>query len=169
MSARILLPVWPHVKKYLEFHYGEQMAVSNRGTASFLLFNMLEKHKKGDPSTIKPSQKLIDNRTFIGYQVYVGDKDEASRGLFLSTDKIKRFNESIDNALREEMYRWCNHPNADDHYVDYNIQRFQVHYKITEDELPFDNLKRWYYRERKRIYTRSHTEVHYVAQLQLSY
>lgn len=168
MSARILLPVWPHLKKYLQIQYGKEMAVSDIGIVSFLLLNMLEKHKKSDPATVKPSQKLIDGEKFIGYPVYIGDKYENGHGLYLSHEKIKRFNESVDNALREEMYRWIQNPDTE-HVVDYAIVRFREFYGITEDELPFENLKRWYYRERIRLDDRTRVEIRYEPQLQLEY
>jgi hypothetical protein len=169
MSARILLPVWPHIKKYITIQYGQEMALSDRGVVSFLLLNMLEKHKKGDPATIKPNQKLIDDKKFLPYPLFVGDKYEASRGLYLSQANIKHFNESIDDMFREEMYRWCKHPNSTDFTVDYDILRFREFYGITEDELPFDNLKRWYYRERLRLDERGRIEIRYEPQLILAY
>lgn len=169
MSARILLPLWPHIKKYIQIQYGKEMALSDRGVVSCLLLNMLEKHKKKDPWLVKPSQKLIDGKKFFGYPVFIGDKYEASRGLYLSHDKIKHFNESVDDMLREEMYRWCQHPGSIDHVVDFDIVRFRDFYGITEDELPFENLKKWYYRERKRLNDRGRIEIHYEPQLELFY
>jgi hypothetical protein len=169
MSARILLPLWPHIKKYITVQYGKEMSLSNRGMPSCLLMNMLEKHKKGDPSTIKPNQRLIDDVKFLPYPVYVGDNYQRTRGLYLSSEKIIAFNESVDDMFREEMYRWCNHPNAVDNIVDYNIGRFCDQYNISEDELPFENLKRWYYRERLRLENRAKVEVERAPQLVLSY
>ncbi|MNL18009.1 hypothetical protein D3C87_1391320 [compost metagenome] len=130
---------------------------------------MLEKHKKGDPAVIKPNQKLIDDKRYFGFPVYIGDIYEKSVGLYLSHNKIKKFNTAIDNALREEMYYWCNHPNATDHHTDFNIVRFRDMYNITEDELPFDNLKRWYYRERKRLHDRASQQKVYNPQFELFY
>jgi hypothetical protein len=33
--------------------------------------------------------------------------------------------------------------------VDQTIREFTALYDFSEDELPFENLKRWYYRERR--------------------
>lgn len=149
--------------------YGKEMTLSDRGMPSTLLLNMLEKHKKGDPATIRPSQKLIDNVKFLPYPVFIGDTIERKRGLYWSQQKIKHFNESVDDMLREEMYRWCSHPNATDHVVDFQIVRFRDQHNITEDELPFENLKRWYYRERQRLHDRANSQVEHAAQLELAY
>lgn len=169
MSARILLPVWPHIKKYLMVQYGKEMTLSERGMPSRLLKNMLEKHKKGDPATIRPNQKLIDDKKFLPYKVFVGDEIQGSKGLYLSPAKIKEFNDCVDDMFREEMYRWCKHPNATEHQVDFLIHRFRDQYNISEDELPFDNLKRWYYRERIRLEDRAKVEVDRTPQLELAY
>jgi hypothetical protein len=169
MGAKILLPVKAHVKKYLEHTHGQQMEVCDRGYAPFLLLNLLEKFKKQDPGTVKPGQKIIDNAKYFGYPIYVGSKYETSKGTFISKFNIDRFNDSIDDLLREEMYRFCNHPNAVDHVVDYNIIRFCEFYHITEDELPFDNLKRWYYRERERLTERLNYKPPFEPQYTLTY
>lgn len=169
MSARILLPCRAHIKRYLTIQYGKELCLSDRGVVSCLLLNMLEKHKKEDPSMVRPNQKMIDDIKYFGYPIYVGDVYEVDRGLYLSDKKIKQFNEGIDDMIREEMYRWCNHPGSIDHKVDYDIVRFRDMYGITEDELPFDNLKRWYYRNRERLDKRGRQERRFEPQLTLTY
>jgi hypothetical protein len=172
MSARILLPLRAHIKRYLTIQYGKELCLSDRGIVPLLLFNLLEKHKKQDPSTVRPSQKLIDDKTYYGYPIFIGDAFEAARGLYLSSDKIKKFNDAVDEMIREEMYLWCVHPGlkdgATDAVVDYNIHRFRDQYGIPEDELPFDNLKRWFYRNRLRLDQRGRVEKRYEPQIVLS-
>jgi hypothetical protein len=169
MSARILLPVLPHIKKYLQIQYGKEMAVSDRGVVSFLLLNMLEKHHKKDPSKVKPSQRLIDNKKYFPYPIFIGDSYERTRGLYLTKENMIRFNESVDDMLREEMFRFCKNPGYNIFEVDKNIVCFRDFYGITEDELPFENLKRWYYRERQRLEDRVKVEIRYEPQLILSF
>ncbi|RYD76891.1 MAG: hypothetical protein EOP55_10490 [Sphingobacteriales bacterium] len=168
MGAKILLPVRAHIKKYLEYTHGNQMEVSDRGYASFLLLQMLEKHKKQDPGTVRPSQKLIDHKNYFAYPVYIGNNYENSKGLYISTANIKRFNDTIDDLFREQMYAYINHPNSTTGVVDYDIVGFRELYGISEDELPFDNLKRWYYRERLRIVSRKNWTPPFVPQFTLS-
>ena len=110
MSARILLPLQAHIRQYLIIQYGAELYLSDRGMVSFLLINMLEKHKKGDPATIRPSQKMIDDKKYFGYPIFIGDDYERTKGLFLSANNIKQFNDSVDDMIREEMYKWCIHP-----------------------------------------------------------
>lgn len=169
MSARILLPVRPHIKKYITVQYGKELAVIQRGTVPLLLYNMLELHKKEDPGVVKPSQRLIDNLHYLPYPIFIGDACERDRGLYLSQEKIIAFNDSIDQMIREELYRWCNHPGSIDGKVDFDIVRFRDMYGITEDEMPFDNLKRWYYRNRLRLDDRAKVVVNRNPQLELVY
>jgi hypothetical protein len=169
MSARILLPVKAHVKKYLEVQYGKEMDLNDRGIMALLVRSLLRHHKKQDPATVRPSQKLIDNKKYFPYPVYIGDKIVRSNGLYLDNETIKKFNESVDDAIREEMFWWCQHPGSIDHIVDFDIVRFRDKYNMTEDDLPFDNLKKWYYRERKRLLDRGRIEKRFEPQLELSY
>lgn len=128
------------------------MVVSSRGNIPLLLMLMLEKHAKKDPATVRPSQKMIDGKEYVGYECYVGSAIfEDGRGSYISPKNIKRFNDGIDDMMREHMVVWIHHPEATDHVVDFNIIRFRDFFDITEDELPFDNLKRWYYRNRERL------------------
>jgi hypothetical protein len=60
-------------------------------------------------------------------------------------------NEAMDNMIRRNMYDWIYSPASPHKEVDYNIIAFRDMYGIDEDELPFDNLKRWFYRERQRM------------------
>jgi len=76
----------------------------------------------------------------------------------MTIEAILEFNESIDLTIKLEMFRWCHHPNAYFKEVDYNIKRFIDFYEFSEDDLTFDNLKRWYYRERQRISSRKPRE-----------
>ena len=169
MGAKILLPVKAHIKKYLEHTHGKQMEVCDRGYAPFLLLSLLEKHKKKDPGKVRPGQKLIDNLKYFGYPIYVGPKYEDIKGTYISNFNIFRFNDCLDDLIREEMYRYVNHPNATDDVVDFNILRFRDLYNISEDDLPFDNLKRWYYRERERITGRKNNAAPFEPQYTLSF
>lgn len=157
MDAKILLPVRPHIKKYLEIQFGKRMVVSSRGNIPLLIMLMLEKHAKKDPAAIRPSQKLIDGKEYVGYECYIGSAIFKSHGCYISHQNIKRFNDGVDDLMREHMVSWIHHPNATDHVVDFNIIRFRDFFDITEDELPFENLKRWYYRHLKRIQARKNS------------
>ena len=169
MSARIYLPVEAHIKKYLTIQYGQVLEVSSIGTVPYMIYLMLEIHKKMDPALIRPNQKLIDNKKYFRYELYIGDGIESSRGLYLSNDRIKKFNVTLDNMMREDMFRFCEMPDDQEHRVDYNIVRFREKYGITEDEMPFENLKKWYYRERIRLKEHVRVEKRFEPQLELFY
>ncbi len=126
-----------------------------RGYVPLLLLKMLQKFAKKDPGTVRPSQKLIDNINYLGFPVYIGSSIYNKNGAYISNEDLKKFNDAVDDMIHDELYRWCHHPNATDMVVDYNIQRFLDFYGFSEDELPFGNVKRWYYRERERMNDRT--------------
>ena len=142
------MPVHPWVRKYLLHHYPEPLSVSERGYASTLLRQMLEKPQKVDPRKIIHRPKL---NLGSHYGIFVGAVSADKYGVHLVNEKIISFNDSMDDLLREEMYRFVQMMVKKGHQVDNSIKEFLAIYDICEDELPFENLKRWYYRERIRI------------------
>lgn len=124
---------------------------------------MFKKFDKSDPSKVKRCPKLDLGATF---DIDIGKN---TSGTYLSNEDIRRFSNAIDLLIRQEMYRWCNHPNATDQVIDYNIRRFIDLYDFAEDDLPFENLKRWYYRERERRNKRSSDRLVEDYRLFLSY
>ncbi len=174
MDAKILIPVRKHIEKYLTIQHGRQLVISSRGYMPLLLMRMLQKHDKQDPGLVRPSQKLIDHKIYFPYPVYIGSSYFKTKGSYISQEDLLRFNDAVHDMICEEMYRWCGHaiygdPNTIDSVVDYNIRRFQDWYGFTEEDLPFDNLKRWYYRERERIEKRKNAEEPFDPQLTLTF
>lgn len=148
MSDRIRIPVYPHVRRYLQIQFGESINATDRNYASVLLRSLLKKFDKKEPWKVRPSSKLDLGGTF---DILIGNDGIQRLGGYLSNTDILKFSQAIDLLIRQEMYRWCHHPNATDHVIDFNIRRFIDFYGFAEDDLPFDNLKRWYFRERQRI------------------
>lgn len=152
MDAKVLIPVRKHIQKYLTIHFGQIMNVSDTSPVAALLLNMLRQCDKLDPALIRPSTKMIDQVKYFGFPVYIGAYYYNNNGAYISKDNVNRFNKIMNRLICEEMYRTIHlHPDPTDHVVDYNIRRFQDWYGFSEDEMSFDNLKRWYYRERIRI------------------
>lgn len=151
MHNLIQITVEPHVATYLRHHFGVRMSLSEKNIISTLLVSLFEPFDKVDPFLIKNQRKESLGDFF---DVYINDSMLRKYGGHLSNESISKFNESVDLIIKQDMYRWCHHPNADFKQVDYNIKRFIDFYGF-DDHLNFDNLKRWYYRERKRIADRN--------------
>src|SRR5690606_13873077 len=156
MSNLIKITVEPHVAIYLRHHYGNRLLLSDKNLITSTLKNLLQTHDKTDPFLLKGRRKesLGD---FV--QVFISDGLLRKYGSHMTNEAIVEFNESIDLMIKQEMYRWCHHPNADFKEVDYNIKRFIDFYGFSEDYLTFDNLKRWFYRERQRISSRKPRDI----------
>lgn len=149
------ITVEPHVAIYLRHHFGRRIHLSDNNIVTLVLKPLLEPFDKTDPSRVKRQRKeeLGDM-----IEVYISDLMIRKYGAYLSNEAIRNFNESVDLFVKQEMWRWCHHPNAHHKEVDYNIRRFIDFYGFAEDDLTFDNLKRWYYRERERIRLRKQKE-----------
>jgi len=148
MSNLIRITVSPHVAIYLEHHYGTRIYLSDKNLITSTLKNLLQPYDKLDPFRLK-GQRKESLGAFV--DVFISDGLLRKYGGHMSNEAITEFDDSIDLMIKQEMYRWCNHPNAYFKEVDYNIKRFIDFYGFAEDDLTFDNLKRWYYRERQRI------------------
>lgn len=162
MSDVVRITVKTHVKKYLVHHFGETLMIRDKNYASTLLRSLFEQFSKQEPWKVRPSQKISLGAM---YDVCMGETGLRTFGGFLSDDSLRDFSKNIDLLIKQEMYRWCHHPNATDEVVDFNIRRFQDFYGFEEEELSFDNLKRWYYRERERLKKRHERAVSSSPQL----
>lgn len=160
------VPVYPWLRKYLLYHYPEPMSVSDRGYATALFKSMLEKPVKVDPAKLIRSEKLHLGEHF---GVLVGCFSAAKYGTHISIENIKDFNASMDDLMREEMFRFVTIRIRDGAQADQSIKDFMDIYEITEDDLPFDNLKRWYYRERERLTRRREIVYHAQGELILTF
>ncbi|MGJ1295545.1 hypothetical protein ACR777_15165 [Sphingobacterium spiritivorum] len=151
MSNLLQITVEPHVETYVRHHYGKQLMLSDDNFIILMIKPLLKPFSKQDPWKIKPTKKYSLGGVI---NLWLSDGMMRKYGGFLTDEDIKAISVSIDLVIKQEMYRWCHHPNATDEIVDYNIKRFIDFYGFSEDDLTFDNLKRWYYRERKRLLKR---------------
>ena len=151
----IRIPVKPFICKYLQRQFGQELTLSDHNYISMLFIGLLRKFEKGNPVVQRPNSKIIDGVAFVGYNVFIGDGLYNKYGAYISNDHIKFLNEALDNMICRQMFDWIYSPASPHKEVDYNIIAFRDMYGIEEDELPFDNLKRWFYRERIRMMKRN--------------
>lgn len=146
----IRLPIKPGIKKFLIAQFGENMFLTEKNYFCMMVVSMLEKFEKGNPVVQRPNNKMIDGDKYVGYNVQLSDYLLNKKGGYISNENIRLLNEALENMIRRQMYDWIQSPAKTHKEVDYNIHAFRDLYGIFEDEMPFDNLKRWYYRERER-------------------
>lgn len=149
MSNLITLTVKPHVETYIKVMFNcSPLILSDNNQITILLKNIFEPFSKTDPHRIRPSRKYSLGGEI---EIYVSDGLLKKYGGYISDENIKSFSEAVDLMIKQNMYSWCHAHNKPDDYVDYNIKRFINFFEFSEDDLTFDNLKRWYYRERERL------------------
>lgn len=147
----IRIPVYPHIRRYLVAQYGPRIYSGEPNYIALLFNGIFKVPNKNGTRENPPSAFLGATYDFV-----------TSKNIFHSLDRVtafsargvKRFNRAIDKLIRQEMFRWCEHPNAHFKEIDYNIRAFLDYYGFTEDELPFLKTKLWYFRERRLQKTR---------------
>jgi hypothetical protein len=162
----IRISVYPYIRKFLMYHYGETFFVTDRGYIPGFVLNALERPVKVDPAAFKKKDKIIYG-DFIGVQV--GAATARKKGNIISGDNVKLFNEVVADLIHEQMYLHVSLLNKNGCQVDDSIRNFQEMHGFTEDELPFENLKRWYYRERQRLEMRKMIQATEEPQLTLNF
>ncbi|HCU45594.1 MAG TPA: hypothetical protein DF610_12715 [Sphingobacterium sp.] len=149
MSNLIKLTVKPHVETYIKVMFNcSPLVLSDNNQITLLLKHIFEPFCKSDPHRIRPSRKYSLGGEI---EIYVSDGLLKKYGGYISDGNIKSFSDAVDLMIKQNMYSWCHAHNKPDDYVDYNIKRFIDFFEFSEDDLTFDNLKRWYYRERERL------------------
>lgn len=144
----IRISVYPHIRKYLLHHYTEGVLnPSVRGGLSTLLINLLQPVPKIDPAGYKPPLRVKYGET---YSFRMTPHLLGKYGNYISSDNVRRFNELVLDLIHGELYRLVTLMAELNYNTDQAIRKFQELYDFSEDELPFENLKRWYYRERSR-------------------
>ncbi|MES2810030.1 MAG: hypothetical protein V4619_15470 [Bacteroidota bacterium] len=143
----IRISVYPFIRKYLLHHFSEPFFVTENGYIPAYILNALEPMPKVKAADFVKKDKIIYGAT-IG--VLVGEGTLRKKGSLFSSENVKRFNTVVQDLLHDEMFNLITQLGKAGYQVDATIREFQAMYGFSEDELPFDNLKRWYYRERKR-------------------
>lgn len=143
----IRISVHPYIRKYLLHHFSEPFFVTEPGYVPGFIYNALEPMTKVNAAEFRKKDRILYG-DFIG--ILVGEGTLRKKGALISSDNVKRFNTVVQDILHDEMYNLIHQLKKAGYQVDDTIREFQLMYAFTEDELPFENLKRWYYRERKR-------------------
>ncbi len=148
----IRIPVYLHVRRYLLAQYGPRI-YSGEPNYVALLFNSIFKSPTKDRSINDSPQCTFQGAT---YDFVLSKNNFHCRDseVTLSPKKLKQFSTAIDKLIRQELFKWCDHPFVPFKQTDYNIRSFLDYYGFSEDELSFLNMKRWYFFEKKRVITR---------------
>jgi hypothetical protein len=147
---RIDFPVRPHLLKYLQVHLHlarvqehpfkvSDYTLSSEGRFGLpltLLFQRPAKSARHDGSIDDCTAMLgIDLRNFKGAYKYLLEGQ-------LSPWVIFQFNNFVEDYFREEMYWWVNRHRERRATLKDAIYSFMAFYDVTEDDIPFETLRK---------------------------
>ncbi|MDR2205775.1 MAG: hypothetical protein LBE36_06445 [Flavobacteriaceae bacterium] len=141
----ICLQVPKYLKKVLLVKFGEKYQAKENHWFGILVINILQ--RKSDSKYHFRKENNDECFCFtISYE------KARKKGFSISENKMKSIVRSIDRNFREEMYYHAvlNHIN---YSIDYkiSIENFLDSYDITEDELPYETLRKDFNRNKTQI------------------
>jgi hypothetical protein len=135
----ILIPVRPHVLKYLHVHLGAHYFLSESDHFGLLLFQLLRR-------PIKDARRDdILTRYTSQFTVNFGSYDPDKYGLDKLTGKTcYQFNNFVHELIRGELHAWVDMATDHGNPVTFAIEQFMKRYKFEESDIAFDTLlKSW--------------------------
>lgn len=144
----ILVPVRPHVLKYLRFHLGERYFLSVSDHFGLLLFQLLRR-----PMTDARRDDVLEK--YKGkFEVHFGSYDPDKYGLHaLTGNTVYQFNTFAHELIRSELHAWVDMATDHGNSVKYSIETFMLKYDFREEDIAFDTLlKSWqrFFEDRKK-------------------
>ena len=131
----LLLPVRPHVLKYLQFHLGERYFLSEADHIGLFLFQLLR----------RPLTNARYNHVLTAYKGlwHVGLGSYEGRGLGEPTSKsIFLMDKFVHELLLAEMHAFVELAVDHGQQAKFAIEGFMLKYGLREEEVQFDTLKK---------------------------
>ena len=135
----LLIPVRPHVLKYLHTHLGPGYCLSESDHFGLLLFQLLRR-----PLTDARRDEVLTK--YQGrFTVHLGAYGSGKFGLRELTGKtVYQFNNFVHELVRAELHAWVDMATDHGNAVTYAIEGFMQKYDFGEEDIAFDTLlKSW--------------------------
>ena len=135
----VYFPVAPHVHKFLQAKCGVKMVASKQGLYGNVILDLFSKRGAN-------AVKMPETLTF---PVEISMRYMRENGIFIDEQVVFKFNNRIDAMLREEMRTYVNLTNSNNSVPkDTAIRQFMDSYKITEEDIKFETLKKDFHRNK---------------------
>lgn len=154
-SFKIILPVKPHIRKYMHILYGYPVLIDQNKFIGSIIISLLQ--KKSLPTGINMEYRK-QRRMYLTAQVecFATIYRYQDNGLNLTEDHILAINRLMENQFNDDLYRWMLHKSnpGDVRVKGYNkaMRSFMHYYCLEEDvDITFEALKKAEYRRRTHI------------------
>lgn len=152
MQASITIPTKSYIKKYLEISFGSNIKLTERNWLGVIILNVLKRKTFKNPNyDFKKYNYSYDGE--ITFQI---DIDKIYRnGAFILNAQKYYINKSIDQIFKDELVKQAliNHKNFE---IDFKTSILSIleAYDITEDELNYETLRKYFDRNKNRFENR---------------
>lgn len=145
MRITIHIPVSAYLYKYLEFKYGQDYKASEADWFGLLVINTLSRKSNFDYAQRNPKVQAY-------YTVSICMRKAESAGFFVTRRHGEQLAKAVDKLFREEIYIYAI-LNFENHGVQYktSIEKITRSMGITEDDLPYDTIRKDFNRNKKRM------------------
>lgn len=146
MEIPLRIPIKPYLKKYIEVSFGERIVLSEKTWLGIIVLNLLKK---------KSFKNNYEDRFIIhkeNLNVYISMDKMYRNGCFLTNTQIFYINSAIDDFFKKEIIRQCL-INEKIYQINFktSIYNFLEAHDITEEELNYETIKRYFNRNYKKL------------------
>lgn len=143
--VEIEIPVRRHIKQYLEQKYGAPAKMERKHLEGSFLYELIEDPSRERDCDVGEFSSVIN--------VLLPDRVLMRRGHYLTKTQVATFNAFIDNFIKEEMLKHIHlilrlNPHLE---IRLAILDYQQQYQMSDDYLPYETIKKHYYRHRMRL------------------
>ena len=152
----ITIPVKAYLEKYIAYQLKDcngQLHITNRHAISAFLYSLIQ---PGSGKAVKKEEYTHKLTIFIPERDKEGKcYDGRSTGVEISATNVGRINDFFDHLFRHELFSRLDYLSERGEIVrkrgklKSEIINFTQKFGITEEELPYETLKKAYYRHKK--------------------
>jgi hypothetical protein len=150
MTVTLSISCPTYIRKYVETSFGKDYELSQTDWLGIFIYSLLQ--KKSHPTYHYKSQRKTvdyDDKLRLKFSMSMAEKN----GFFLIGSDEKKIIKCIDDIFRKTIYRQAL-INNDNYNIDFQttILNCLEAYDITEDDLPYETLRKDFNRVKKELF-----------------
>lgn len=148
---RVVLPVKPHIRKFLHCHYGYPVKLTHQHKLGTILLALLENQNSSGLNLLDKEKRR--KRLTATVECFAAMHRLAGKGV--SDDQIININRLLEAEFEIALHNYVqNHTGPKGRYVGYMeaLRGFMEEYHICDElDMPIDSLKKLEYRYRQKL------------------